>query len=165
LQFEFRAVEPSLGGLGGASVARHGVHDVHRAHYLWISASIQGVLAGRIPTLCISVCAAIACAAGFPSAMLSPLCYLLSKHIRNTSLTAVMVCRQTLPSLVSESRQGWRSHTLRQGPSLHLNHPRHIPTAYGAPPHQQQVTAFDYPRKVGDGDFVPAFAAPDVGKQ
>ena len=48
LQFEFRAVEPTLGGMGGASVARLGVHDVHRAHYHWISASIQGVLAGRI---------------------------------------------------------------------------------------------------------------------
>lgn len=34
LQLELCAAEPSLGGLGGASVARHGVHDVHRAHYL-----------------------------------------------------------------------------------------------------------------------------------
>lgn len=49
LQLELRAVEPPLGGLGGASVARHGVHDVHRAHYLRISAVLQYVLAGRIP--------------------------------------------------------------------------------------------------------------------
>lgn len=34
LQLEFSAVEPALGDLGGASFARHGVHDVHRAHYL-----------------------------------------------------------------------------------------------------------------------------------
>ena len=33
LQLEFRAAEPALGDLGGASLARHGVHDVHRAHY------------------------------------------------------------------------------------------------------------------------------------
>ena len=49
LQLEFGAVEPSLGGLGGASVARQGVHDVHRAHYLRISVVLQYVLAGRIP--------------------------------------------------------------------------------------------------------------------
>ena len=48
LQLKFGAIEPSFGGLGSASVARHGVHDVHRAHYLWMSASIQGVFAGRI---------------------------------------------------------------------------------------------------------------------
>ena len=34
LQLELSAVEPALGDLGSASLARHGVHDVHRAHYL-----------------------------------------------------------------------------------------------------------------------------------
>lgn len=48
LQFELWAVEPSLGGLAGASVTRHGVHDVHRAHYLWISAILQYVIATRL---------------------------------------------------------------------------------------------------------------------
>jgi len=48
LQLEFGAGEPSLGGLGGASLARHGVHDVHRAHYHRISAVLQYVLAERI---------------------------------------------------------------------------------------------------------------------
>ena len=51
LQFEFGTVEPSLGDLGGASLARNGVHDVHRAHYLWISAGLQCVFAGRIPLI------------------------------------------------------------------------------------------------------------------
>ena len=49
LHLELSAVEPPLAGLRGASVARHGVHDVHRAHYLWISANLQGVLTGRLP--------------------------------------------------------------------------------------------------------------------
>ena len=49
LQLEFSAVEPPLGSLGGASIARHGVHDIHRAHYLWTSESLQCVFAGRIP--------------------------------------------------------------------------------------------------------------------
>jgi hypothetical protein len=40
LKFEFGAVITSL---GGASFARHGVHDVHRAHYLNLSAAIQDV--------------------------------------------------------------------------------------------------------------------------
>ena len=34
LQLEVSAVEPALRNFGGARVARHGVHDVHRAHYL-----------------------------------------------------------------------------------------------------------------------------------
>ena len=40
LKFELGTVIPSL---GGASFARHGVHDVHRAHYLNLSAAIQDV--------------------------------------------------------------------------------------------------------------------------
>ena len=40
LKFEFGAV---ITPLGGASLARHGVHDVHRAHYLNLSAAIQDV--------------------------------------------------------------------------------------------------------------------------
>ena len=48
LQLELRAVETPLAGWCGASFARHGVHDVHRAHYLWMSARLQGVFAGRI---------------------------------------------------------------------------------------------------------------------
>ena len=40
LKFEFGAV---ITPLGGASFARHGVHDVHRAHYLNLSAAIQDV--------------------------------------------------------------------------------------------------------------------------
>jgi hypothetical protein len=51
LQLEFGAVKPPLAGLGGASLARHGVHDVHRAHYLRISALLQYVLAGRLRLL------------------------------------------------------------------------------------------------------------------
>jgi hypothetical protein len=34
LRFELWDVKPALRDLGGVSVARHGVHDVHRAHYL-----------------------------------------------------------------------------------------------------------------------------------
>lgn len=55
LQFELGAIEPSLGGLGGASVARHGVHYVHRAHYLRISAALQYGLAGRILQHCYAI--------------------------------------------------------------------------------------------------------------
>ena len=40
LKFEFGAV---ITPFGGASFARHGVHDVHRAHYLNLSAAIQDV--------------------------------------------------------------------------------------------------------------------------
>lgn len=40
LKFEFGTV---ITPLGGASFARHGVHDVHRAHYLNLSAAIQDV--------------------------------------------------------------------------------------------------------------------------
>ena len=49
LQSEFGTVGTPLGAQGGASLARNGVHDVHRAHYLWISAVLKCVLAGRIP--------------------------------------------------------------------------------------------------------------------
>ena len=41
LQLELRAVEPALGCLAGASLARHGVHDIHRAHYLNLFAALQ----------------------------------------------------------------------------------------------------------------------------
>ena len=41
-------VELTFWGLGGASLARHGVHDVYRSHYLWMSAFPQCVVAGRI---------------------------------------------------------------------------------------------------------------------
>jgi hypothetical protein len=45
LQLEFSAVEPALRNFGGASVARHGVHDVHRAHYLNSSVCLQDGMA------------------------------------------------------------------------------------------------------------------------
>ena len=48
LQLEFWAVEPALGDLGGASFARHGVHDVHRAHYLSSSVSHQDGMPSRL---------------------------------------------------------------------------------------------------------------------
>jgi hypothetical protein len=48
LQLEFRTVEPAFGDLGGASFARHGVHDVHRAHYLNSSVGFQDGTAGRL---------------------------------------------------------------------------------------------------------------------
>ena len=38
LEFELWTVKPPLGAFG-ASLARHGVHDVHRAHYRRGSAS------------------------------------------------------------------------------------------------------------------------------
>ena len=44
LEFELWTVKPSLGGFG-ASLARHGVHDLHRAHYRQGSALAQDVLA------------------------------------------------------------------------------------------------------------------------
>lgn len=40
---------PSLGSLG-ASFARHRVHDVHRAHYLNLSAVLQDGMAGPLPS-------------------------------------------------------------------------------------------------------------------
>jgi hypothetical protein len=49
LQFELGAVKQSLGRLGSASFARRGVHGVHHAHYLNLSAAIQGVMDGRLP--------------------------------------------------------------------------------------------------------------------
>ena len=48
LQLEFRAVEPALGDFNGASFARHGVHDVHRAHYLNLFAVLQDGMASRL---------------------------------------------------------------------------------------------------------------------
>jgi TnpA family transposase len=47
LEFELGAVKPALGDFG-ASLARHGVHDLHRAHYRRGSACAQDVFAGRI---------------------------------------------------------------------------------------------------------------------
>jgi hypothetical protein len=52
-----------------------------------------------------------------------------------------------------------------KGVSSSLNHPCHIPTADRAQAHQQQVAAFDCPCEVGNGGFILAFAAPDVGEQ
>ena len=48
LQLEFRTVEPALGDFGGASFARHGVHDVHRAHYLNLFAVLQDGMPSRL---------------------------------------------------------------------------------------------------------------------
>ena len=48
---ELRAVEPPLGGLAGASLARHGVRDVHRAHYLNLFALLQDGTPSRTWTL------------------------------------------------------------------------------------------------------------------
>lgn len=48
LELEFRTVKTPL-GVFGASFARNGVHDVHRAHYLWQSARLQDVFPRRIP--------------------------------------------------------------------------------------------------------------------
>ena len=47
LELEFRTVKTPL-GVFGASFARNGVHDVHRAHYLWQSARLQDVFPRRI---------------------------------------------------------------------------------------------------------------------
>ena len=47
LEFELRTVKTPLGNFG-ASIARHGVHDLHRAHYRRGSAAAQVVLAGRL---------------------------------------------------------------------------------------------------------------------
>ena len=46
LGLDLWAVNASLGPIG-LSFARHGVHDLHRAHYLLNAASPQGVLPGR----------------------------------------------------------------------------------------------------------------------
>jgi len=51
LELEFRAVEPAFGGLGGASIARYGVHGVHHAHYLCLSAGFQWGFAGRVRSI------------------------------------------------------------------------------------------------------------------
>ena len=48
LQLELCAVKPPCGDLGGASFARHGVHDVHRAHYLNSSVVHQGGMPSRL---------------------------------------------------------------------------------------------------------------------
>jgi hypothetical protein len=47
LEFELGTVKTSLGNFG-ASIARYGVHDLHRAHYLRNSTPAQDVLPGRI---------------------------------------------------------------------------------------------------------------------
>jgi hypothetical protein len=47
LEFELGTVKPPLGDFG-ASLARHGVHDLHRAHYRLGSAHAQDVFTGRI---------------------------------------------------------------------------------------------------------------------
>ena len=47
LAFELWTVKPTFGDFG-ASIARHGVHDLHRAHYRRGSAAAQYVLAGRL---------------------------------------------------------------------------------------------------------------------
>ena len=49
LALELGTVKTSLGAIGGC-FARHGVHDLHRAHFLLNSASHQDVLPGRIPS-------------------------------------------------------------------------------------------------------------------
>ena len=48
LYLELKAVKPPLGALGSASLARHGVHDVHRAHYLNLFAVLQDGMASRL---------------------------------------------------------------------------------------------------------------------
>ena len=50
LSLELGTVKTSRGAIGG-SFARHGVHDLHRAHYLGNSASPQDVLPGRLPCI------------------------------------------------------------------------------------------------------------------
>jgi len=47
LEFELGTVKPALGDFG-ASLARHGVHDVHRAHYRQGSALAQDVFSARL---------------------------------------------------------------------------------------------------------------------
>jgi len=47
LEFELWTVKPPL-GIFGVRLARHGVHDLHRAHYLRGSARAQDGLPGRI---------------------------------------------------------------------------------------------------------------------
>ena len=48
LKFELWTVKPPLGDFG-MSLARHDVHDLHRAHYRRGSARAQDVFTGRIP--------------------------------------------------------------------------------------------------------------------
>ena len=47
LEFEIGTIETPFGNFG-ASLARHGVHDIHGAHYLPPSAHLPGVFPGRI---------------------------------------------------------------------------------------------------------------------
>jgi hypothetical protein len=47
LEFELWTVEAPLGDFG-ASIARHGVHDLHRAHYRRGLAWAQDVFTGRL---------------------------------------------------------------------------------------------------------------------
>ena len=54
---------------------------------------------------------------------------------------------------------------LHNRPSPHLLRRRHIPTAFGARPHQQQVTCFDGPGDVPDDHLATAQTALDVGEQ
>ena len=49
MQLELWAIEPALGRLAGASLARHGVRDVHRAHYLSLFALLQDGTPSRLP--------------------------------------------------------------------------------------------------------------------
>jgi hypothetical protein len=46
-----------------------------------------------------------------------------------------------------------------------FHHPRHIPTAFRARPHQQQVTRFDGTGEVPDGHLAATVTAPHVGEQ
>jgi SAM-dependent methyltransferase len=48
LQLEVSAVKPALRNYGGASVARHGMHDVHRAHYLNLLVGHQDGMPSRL---------------------------------------------------------------------------------------------------------------------
>jgi len=49
--------------------------------------------------------------------------------------------------------------------SPHLDHPRHIPTAFRAQTLQHQVPTHDCPGEIGDSDLMAALDAPDVGQQ
>jgi hypothetical protein len=46
--------------LGGASFARHGVHDVHRAHYLNSSVGLQDGMPSRLLCLLTPPCSGVA---------------------------------------------------------------------------------------------------------
>jgi len=46
-----------------------------------------------------------------------------------------------------------------------LDYPRYITLAFGALAHPQQVACLESASEVGDGRFVAAMAAPDVGQQ